>query len=313
MIKYIIGGAIIAAAFLVIIAFKMSIKVRTYKICPKNISEEINGEVSIAHISDLHESRFGNGQEKLLSVLKRACPDIIFITGDMLEDRKLTENGEKLIFDDNSSIQLISKLSGIAPTYMVLGNHDCNITNISEICQKIEDMGIKILSKIQKDKITSYSVKIKGQKLFILGVDDPYLDREGNISRKKTVKDRFLEDTDRNNKIITDWRAALYTRDKNAIDNKGITILLSHRPEEYELYERIGYDLAFSGHAHGGQWRLPPFINGVYAPHQGVFPKHAGGLYRKNDFFHVVSRGLSKKRMVRIFNPPEICVVKLTK
>ena len=88
-------------------------------------------------------------------------------------------------------------------------------------------------------------------------------------------------------------------------------ILLSHRPEYAELYAEIGYDLTVSGHAHGGQVRLPPFLNGLYAPNQGWFPPYAGGIYETDHSHTVVSRGLMIDEIPRVFNPPEIVVITL--
>lgn len=88
--------------------------------------------------------------------------------------------------------------------------------------------------------------------------------------------------------------------------------MLSHRPERIESYKKYNFDLVLSGHAHGGQVRIPFLLNGLYAPNQGLFPKYAGGLYTHNNLNHVVSRGLSyNPKLPRIFNPPEIVIVEL--
>ena len=72
-------------------------------------------------------------------------------------------------------------------------------------------------------------------------------------------------------------------------------------------------DLIVSGHAHGGQWRIPRLMNGFYAPGQGFFPRYAGGLYDMGSYSFVVGRGLSNPTIVpRIFNPPEIMIIELT-
>ena len=87
--------------------------------------------------------------------------------------------------------------------------------------------------------------------------------------------------------------------------------MLSHRPELFESYVSREFDLVVCGHAHGGQWRLPGLINGVYAPNQGLFPKYAGGEYEKNGTTMIVSRGLARRMDIvpRIFNPPELVVI----
>ena len=90
------------------------------------------------------------------------------------------------------------------------------------------------------------------------------------------------------------------------------TILLSHRPEFFELYEEYPIDLTLSGHAHGGQVRVPFLINGLFAPDQGYKPEHAGGYYQLDSYELIVSRGLSlNPRLPRIFNPPEVVVIQV--
>ena len=92
-------------------------------------------------------------------------------------------------------------------------------------------------------------------------------------------------------------------------------ILLSHHPEYYPRYlEGRNIDLIFSGHAHGGQWRIPFVLNGLYAPDQGLFPKYAGGKYEKDGSVMIVSRGLARETtpVPRIFNRPEIVIVNIT-
>ena len=96
--------------------------------------------------------------------------------------------------------------------------------------------------------------------------------------------------------------------------NGHYTILLAHRPEYFQLYADYGFDLALCGHAHGGQWRLPGLINGVYAPGQGLWPKYAGGIYQQAACTMLVSRGLAREstRIPRLFNRPELVIIDLT-
>jgi len=100
---------------------------------------------------------------------------------------------------------------------------------------------------------------------------------------------------------------------KNSINLDEYNILLSHRPEKSNEYFNAGFDLTVSGHAHGGQWRIPKILNGLYSPNQGVFPKYAGGVYSKNDNILVVSRGLAKEttKIPRLFNPPELVIINI--
>jgi predicted MPP superfamily phosphohydrolase len=89
-------------------------------------------------------------------------------------------------------------------------------------------------------------------------------------------------------------------------------ILIAHRPEMIKHYKKYSFNLILSGHAHGGQVRIPGIMNGLYAPHQGLFPKYAGGMYKHGNLTHIVSRGLSvNPRLPRIFNPPELVIISI--
>ncbi len=295
MIWFFIGGAIVCAA-LVLAATSNRIKVREYTVSSPKLSHSFTA----VQISDLHESRYGKNQKKLIDSVKDAEPDVIFITGDMIEDDKSDEENPIELTKDNPSLVALEALAKIAPCYMVLGNHEAYIPNIDEICAELEKMGVKLMHRTSCEEIFDG--------VLLCGVCDPYFFKDE--IHHNNLAERFAEDKDRVSPILTEWREELKDEFADVASDERFTILLSHRPEEYGLYDSLGFDAAFSGHAHGGQWRLPPFINGVYAPHQGFFPDHAGGFYEYEDFAHIVSRGLSKKRMVRIFNRPEICVIK---
>ena len=95
-------------------------------------------------------------------------------------------------------------------------------------------------------------------------------------------------------------------------ESDGYMILLSHRPELFDLYVETEMDLVFSGHAHGGQFRLP-FIGGLVAPNQGFFPKYDAGQFKEENTTMIVSRGVGNSIIpIRINNRPEIIVARLT-
>ncbi len=294
MIWLFIGGAIVCAA-LVLLATSTRLKIREYTVSSPKLSRSFTA----VHISDLHESRYGKNQKKLIDAVKEANPDVIFITGDIIEDNKNDEKKPVEVALDNPSRVALEELVKIALCYMVLGNHEGSIPNIDDICTELEAIGVKLMHRASCEEIFDG--------VLLCGIFDPYFLRDE--IHHNSLTERFAEDKDKLSSMILEWREILTQEFAFVAEDERFTILLSHRPEEYELYDSLGFDAAFSGHAHGGQWRLPPFINGVYAPHQGIFPDHAGGLYEYDGFVHVVSRGLSKKRMVRIFNRPEICVV----
>ncbi|MBQ8248463.1 MAG: metallophosphoesterase [Clostridia bacterium] len=306
MKEIIIGGVLVLTAILILIMTSCRLKKRKYTVASKKIFREITAVL----ISDLHESRFGKRQGKLLQMVKVIAPDIIFITGDMVEDERDSYEIDKMFSDENPAKMLLRALPEIAPCYMVLGNHEANIPNVGELADAIEELGIRVLHRHDTVSPDVYEeITVKSQKILLCGADDPHYDRQ-EPCHKKTLIERIKDDKNRNGQIITAWRERLTREYSDVGERDCLTVLLSHRPEEYELYRKLGFDAAFSGHTHGGQWRLPPFINGVYAPNQGLFPRHAGGCYRYDGFVHIVSRGLTKKRMIRIFNRPEIPVVR---
>ena len=293
----ILCGAILCAA-LFALACSNKLCVRKYRVS----SDKLTRSFRVAHISDLHESCYGKGQEKLIDAVRAAKPDVIFITGDMIEDDKHDSTKINEFSAENNSRVALEALVKIAPCYAVLGNHEANVPNVNALCDKLREMGVHLLHQCEREAFGG---------VLVCGVCDPYF-LKGEVHHNN-LAERFAEDKARVSPTLTKWRDMLSDGYGDIAAEKRFTILLSHRPEEFELYSSLGFDAAFSGHAHGGQWRLPPFIEGVYAPHQGLFPRHAGGCYKYDGFTHVVSRGLSKKRMVRIFNRPEVCVVDFVK
>ena len=249
-----------------------SISTQTYTINTPLLEEQ--SVIKIVLISDLHSTIFGKDQSVLIDMIKETEPDLIFLTGDIIDD-VVPVTGTRL---------LLSGISGIAPIYYVTGNHEYWSHNIQEIREELVSYGVIILSD-------SYvKIKINNNEIIIAGIDDP---------DKK------------------DYETPAYNQDDSMeeafreLDNVLVfKILLAHRPERIENYKRYSFDLVLSGHAHGGQVRLPPLINGLYAPHQGLFPKYAGGIYTHGNLKHIVSRGLSiNPKLPRIFNPPELVVV----
>lgn len=169
---------------------------------------------------------------------------------------------------------LLEQLAQLYPCYYVTGNHECWVEYTDDIKTLIEGCGVTVISNRCVDL---------GGGIRLFGVDDP-LFYSGN---------GFYE--------------ALGSFDT---DGEYFDILLSHRPEYAEIYGKYGFELTLSGHAHGGQVRLPVIMNGLYAPNQGWFPKYAGGKYTFDDgSAMIVSRGLMIDDLPRIFNPPELVVI----
>ena len=291
MIGYFICGAVACAALLCA-AFSERLKLREYVIP----TDRIDGELRIVQLSDLHDCRFGKRQEKLIEMVKAARPDLIVLTGDMVNDDSERTKKLPILTREHPMRELLDGILPLAPVYMVYGNHEANIPELGELTNELRGLGVKLIGG-ETQRLT-----IKGRTISLSGIDDPRFFGAGK--QKMSLRERLSDDMERSSPGLEKWRLALA---ELSPEPEVFSVLISHRPEEYRLYG--DFDLSFSGHAHGGQWRLPPLINGVYAPHQGIFPKHAGGLYElEGGGYHIVSRGLSRIRCPRIFNRPEVCV-----
>lgn len=277
LIKY--KKAIIVFTIVIIVLFCIyqnnAISITEISYTSSKVPQEFEG-YTIVHISDLHNKEFGENQGRLLKKITGASPDIIVIAGDLIDRRK---------YDLDTAMVFIEGAIKIAPIYYISGNHEAWSGDYENISARLQSSGVHILDD-QKIEL------VKGTgKIGILGLSDPafltsnYVEGT-NLSRIKEQLGRLSDDT-------------------------SFQILLSHRPELFDLYAHENIDLTFSGHAHGGQVRLP-FVGGLVAPNQGLFPKYTSGSHIKNKSTLIVSRGLGNSIIpLRIFNRPEIVVVTL--
>ncbi len=270
----------VAALFLIlsIIAFWRGIVVREYQYPSFLVSENIK----IAVITDLHSTVFGDKQQKLIEKIHQQNPDLILLSGDIADD-VVPHEGTEL---------LLAAIGRNYPCYYVTGNHEFWTNDIDSVEKMIASYGVTVL----KGEVVA--VKVKSQTLIIGGVDDPaglYNDDELYLPKGEAPQ-RWKEQFD-------------FVCSQNSGEN--FSVLLSHRPELTELYSQSGFNLVVSGHAHGGQVIIPFLINGLYAPHQGLFPEYAGGFYDLGETDMIVSRGLCVDEKPRVFNPPEIVIVNI--
>ncbi|SDN19451.1 metallophosphoesterase [Alkalicoccus daliensis] len=229
----------------------------------------------IVHLTDLHNKSFGNDQERLLSMILQADPDIIFFTGDLIDQD--TE-------DMHNSMLLMQELAGLAPTYFVTGNHEWWSGNYEVLEAQLKDAGVNVLRNESTEIIK------EEETIQLLGIDDP---AQGSSYNTEALLEEHLHSA------------------AEEIDETVFQILLSHRPEVFDMYTDYQIQLVFTGHAHGGQVRLP-FIGALAAPDQGFFPEYTAGTYTQNNTTMVVNRGLGNSVIpVRVFNRPEIIVMTL--
>jgi len=182
----------------------------------------------------------------------------------------------------DNALALAHSLAAQYPCFYVTGNHERWTGDMDALKQQFSDWGITVLEG------SHHTFYANGQSIAIAGVDDPAIG--SSVFNRQLIS------------------AA------GAVQSGMFSVLLTHRPEKTDLYEPLGFDLILCGHTHGGQWRLPPFINGLYAPGQGWFPKYSGGRYTFGKSTMIISRGLSTQleAVPRIFNRPEIVVVDIT-
>lgn len=239
------------------------------------IPKEFNN-FTIAHISDFHNKQFGKEQVTILNKIKSISPDIIVITGDLIDRRK---------YDLDTAMTFVSGAMQIAPIYYVSGNHEAWSGKFDTIKEELIGAGVHILDNAEVE------ISKGNHSISILGLVDPDFHTSD-----------YMEGTDVSEitKQLSGWSA-----------NENFKILLSHRPELFELYCENNMDLIFTGHAHGGQFRIPG-IGGLIAPDQGLFPEYTSGSYYKEASTMFVSRGLGNSIVpIRIFNRPEIIAVTL--
>jgi len=246
----------------------------------KVVSDKLIKGLRIVQLSDLHSARYGKNQKRLLKMIDKAKPDIIVLTGDIIDDK----------FSEENAFDLIDGLVSDYPVYYVTGNHEYRHKNPRWIYETLTNKGVHVLMDEYEE------VTVNEEQIIIAGIKDP--DRNVFANERDLIQESFEDTNLRNNKQV--------------IDDRTFVLLLSHRPEMKDIYETFPIDLVLCGHAHGGQVRIPYLINGLYAPEQGIFPKYAGGQYKFDDCQMIVSRGLSFYiHMPRIFNPPEVVVIDL--
>ena len=254
---------------------KKDVSLNCFSIKSDRLPSEFDGYV-ITHVSDLHNSEFGKDNENLITVIKETNPDMIVITGDLINSRKMRID-VAVNFAKNAVL--------IAPCYYVTGNHESRIKEYKNLKNALIECGVTVLD----DKHTS--IEKNGREIDLIGIDDPCFQTGYLFGDSKTVTENKMQ------KLV-----------KNTDNFK---ILLSHRPEFFSSFVNYNIDLVLCGHTHGGQFRIPGF-RGLFAPNQGFFPKYDAGLFFEKNTNMIISRGLGNSVIpFRINNPPEIVSIKL--
>ena len=229
----------------------------------------------IVQLSDLHGHEYGEGNEELLALVREQKPDLIVVTGDVIDQEGQME-----------MIPALAKgLAAIAPSYYVTGNHEWSLGTgaVKELKNVLFQCGVRPLSN-------QFEVlERNGSQMVLAGVDDP-----NGYADQMTPEALFAQ--------IGQQTPGLFT------------LLLAHRNDRFGEYADAGYDFVMSGHGHGGIVRLP-FLGGLVGTNRHFFPKWTSGIYTVGDSTLFVSRGLGNNTVpfkgFRIFNRPELAVVTL--
>ena len=237
---------------------------------------KITEKIKIALVADLHSCSYGENQSKLLNEIEKYQPDAVMLGGDIFDD----------VLEDNNARVFIEKMAEKYKTYYVSGNHEWWSDRMQSMFDYLSSKGVVILRGNEE------MLQIGENVITISGIDDPEVNRYDSTY---VAWEEQLEHTG------------------ESLESNHLNILLAHRPEYANDYFRYGFDVVLSGHAHGGQFRIPFILNGLYAPNQGFFPKLAGGIYDFDGRKLIVSRGLAREstRLPRIFNRPELVFVNL--
>lgn len=252
-----------------------ALELNTYTIKSDKLPESFSG-YRIAHVSDLHNTQIGDKNAKLLKMIEESEPDMIAITGDLIDSR----NTNVAV-----ALQFAEKAIQIAPCYYVTGNHEARIPEYEELKNGLVKLGVVVLEN------ASVEIEHNDEKILLMGVDDPSFQTDYLLGDAESIMKTKLQ-------TLTS-------------ENDAYMVLLSHRPELFDTYVESGVDLVLSGHAHGGQFRLP-FVGGLVAPNQGLFPKYDAGMYANADTIMIVSRGIGNSIIpFRFNNRPEVLLIEL--
>ncbi len=263
-LKWLIAGtaaAVLATSYC--IWQNEDIGISRYTYTSSKITGELDG-LKIVHISDLHNKEFGKNNSRLILLISSESPDLIIISGDLVDSRHT---------DIESALEFVSMAKDIAPVYYSTGNHEERLDKetYAYLLSSLEEIGANVLENELQ------TVYFGDDSLCIFGKQD------GAVA--------FIGD--------------IY----NGTDK--LKLMIAHKPQHIKQYANTGADLVFSGHAHGGQVRIP-FIGGVLAPDQGFFPKLSEGVHTFDNTTMVISRGLGNSLCpIRVNNRPELVVVTL--
>ena len=262
-----------------------TLEVTKYVVENKKVPKEFDG-YNIVQISDLHSKLFGENNKKLIQKIKSLNPDIVVVTGDLID-------GENNNY--NVALDFMKEISKLYRVYYIIGNHEQK-SLIKKYKDEYKDYFNK-LHQIDFVNLDNNKVEIvKGDSnINLYGLTVPYSCY------------KYLFDNQETTSIDIDFLEEKLGK----VDREQFNILLAHTPFYFDEYEKWGADLTLCGHVHGGIVRLP-IVGGLLSPDRKFFPKYDLGEYTKNKSTMIVSKGLGgSKVLIRVNCKPEIVNIKL--
>ena len=278
--------AIVAAALLLLTLSALDTRLRVVSYTVSDA--RIETPVKIVLIADLHSCKYGEGQKTLLDAIDAQTPDLVLLCGDVFDDDVSNDN----------TMTVLKHVSERYRCFYVSGNHEYWHEDPEALFGAVHSLGIPILHG------TCETVPVGQTTLNLCGIADPACAEIG----------LDMTEVEQRNAAREAVTAEQLQSAKDAAEDGHYTVLLAHRPELIDTYAQYGFDLVVSGHAHGGQIRIPGLVNGLFSSGERWFPKYAGGEYRVDDTVMIVSRGLSReaiRHVPRIWNRPELVVIEL--
>lgn len=249
---------------LLIKGFHTSLEISFYTYTDSSLPESFN-HYKIVQLSDFHGASFGKNEQLLLDKIKECEPNIIFLTGDMIDENH--KPWDNLYY-------LLDGITSIAPTYAISGNHEFDSwSDFQKLLAVYEHYGVTFID----DELVT-----------ITNASNDTIEIQG-------VKFRW-------NQSVSDFPHA---------SSNSFSILLNHSSQDFVYTSRLGYNVVFSGHTHGGIIRLP-LVGGVFGNNgDKLFPTYASGIFTENGTTMYSSRGLGESFIPRFNNNPEIICVEL--
>jgi uncharacterized protein len=285
--QVLIGSTIVLGATLFYKHETETLEITRYEIENNKIPKEFDN-FKIVQVSDLHNKSFGKNNEKLLNKIDSENPDIVVITGDLVE-------GDNKNF--HVALKFLDKLVKKYKVYHIIGNHEQKslIKKYKEEYKNyFKELDKKPIINLNNEKVTlskdNSMINIYG---FVIPLDYyPYFFKNFK-NRKKRLEDKFI------------------VKSLGALNKSDYNLMLAHTPFFFEDYEEYGADLVLAGHVHGGIIRLP-ILGGLLSPNREFFPKYDFGKYEKNDTTMILSKGLGGSKVLIRFNcKPEIVSITL--